>query len=152
MPKGEPASLSVRPMARADIPAIAALEKKCFFSPWSEDTLLSELSNDTARFFCAFCDGDFAGYLGANLICGEVYIGNIAVLPAYRRRHAASALLEVLIARSVSENAVFITLEVRPSNAPAIALYRRFGFLPQGERPGFYSSPTENALIMTKFL
>ena len=45
----------------------------------------------------------------------------------------------------------FLTLEVRESNAPAIALYSRFGFVRVGERKNYYSDPAENALLMTKY-
>lgn len=146
------AFLTVRPMRREDISSIVQLEKTCFSSPWSQDTLLSELTNDTARFFSAFYHENFAGYLGANNICGEVYIGNIAVFPEFRRLHIATALLENLFDSAQKEKANLITLEVRLSNLPAIYLYKKFGFFSMGERPNFYSSPTENALIMTKYL
>ena len=73
---------------------------------------------------------------------------NFAVLPEYRRRGIA----EALIAAQMKNDMRFITLEVRKSNAAAIALYEKSGFENVGIRPKFYTDPTEDAVIMTKYL
>ena len=83
-------------------------------------------------------------------VLGEVSVNNIAVLDAHRRKGIAKALLQqMLLDLSQAQS---VTLEVRKSNSPAIALYKAFGFEQVGERKNFYSQPTENAILMTKIL
>jgi ribosomal-protein-alanine N-acetyltransferase len=45
----------------------------------------------------------------------------------------------------------YLTLEVRPSNEPALKLYEAFGFRQVGRRPNYYKNPREDALLLTKF-
>jgi ribosomal-protein-alanine N-acetyltransferase len=54
----------------------------------------------------------------------------------------------VLTRRAIAHGSDSITLEVRASNAPALALYRRFGFAPSGVRKDYYKDPTEDALVL----
>lgn len=140
------------PMKAEHIKFIAELENKYFTNPWSEENLSSELTNNTARFFAAARDGRIIGYVGANNICGEVYITDIVVDGHYRHRGAAMVLMNKLVCTSYLENASFISLEVRKSNINAINFYKACGFSVMGERPGFYTNPNEDAVIMTKKL
>lgn len=144
--------LKINPMAETDIKGIAEIEKSCFTSPWSEKSIAEELKKEQARFFVAKFNEEIIGYIGANNVLGEVYVANIAVKESFRRKGIASELLSWLIYQSESENADFISLEVRKSNSGAIALYDQFGFEKAGERKNFYTAPAENALIMTKYL
>ena len=66
-----------------------------------------------------------------------------------RRRGIASALMEKLVRLAGKEGLLLMTLEVRKSNAPARALYERFGFEALGERKSYYINPREDAVIMT---
>ncbi len=136
-------------MEERHITDIAKLECECFSSPWSEKMLSEELSNPCAHFLVCECDGEVCGYVGLHCILDEGYITNIAVIEKYRRMGVASALLEKLV--SDMENLSFITLEVRVSNAPAIALYKTFGFENVGVRRNYYTNPCEDALLMTRF-
>ena len=117
-------SVTIVPMAENHLPALAELESLCFADPWSESALREELGNPCARFLVALYDGEVAGYLGCHHIAGEGFIANIAVLPAYRRRGIARALVQAAQAKPLSR----LTLEVRASNEAAIALYRSLGF------------------------
>ena len=139
-------------MDESHIDDIAALEAECFSQPWSKASLREELDNGFARFFAAVVDGRAIGYIGSFNVCGEVAISNIAVSSDYRRAGVASALLEKLIDTAVNEDAEFITLEVRASNEGAISLYKKYGFTQSGLRKGFYSKPTEDAVLMKKEL
>lgn len=143
---------TITPMTEEDISEIADLEKMCFSKPWSAQSLKDELCNDTARFFVLKNDGKVLGYIGANNICDEVYITNVAVFPENRGRGYGKMLVSRLILQSQLENANFVTLEVRESNEKAIRLYESCGFKKVGVRKNFYSKPTENALIYTIFL
>ena len=80
----------------------------------------------------------------------EGYITNVAVFPPYRRRGAAGKLLDVFLRFARANHLAFLTLEVRPSNAAAIALYTRFGFREAGRRRNYYDLPKEDALILTR--
>ena len=137
-------------MGEAHLKAIAEIEAECFSDPWSEDALRSELSNDGACFFAAVKNGEVAGYMGMHTVLDECYIANVAVKTSYRRQGIAESLLDTAEKTAKDKHCSFISLEVRVSNTPAINLYKKRGYISQGERKNFYSHPTENALIMTK--
>jgi len=141
----------IKPMSKEDIKTVAELERACFSAPWSEKALLDELHNPLARFLVYEINGSIVGYIGAFEICGECYIANICVLPEFRRRGIANALLNAAESGARERKCELITLEVRVSNKAAIELYEKNGYNIVGERRGFYSSPIENAYIMTKF-
>lgn len=139
--------------ARADdLDALEALERQCFSVPWTRDMLFCSLPDERHELLLA-CGGDeLFGYVGLMSVLDEGYISNVAVAPAYRRRGIASALLDALLRRAEEKELAFVSLEVRAGNAPAIALYERFGFAEVGRRRGYYSAPKEDALLMTKML
>lgn len=143
-------NLTVVPMAEKHIKAVEEMEQTCFSTPWTEDGLRAELTSDTAVFRVALLDGVPAGYGGMHFVCGEGYIDNIAVLPAMRQRGIGTIIVESLINFTETHNGIFVSLEVRESNAPAIALYTKLGFQENGRRRGFYTKPPEDALILTK--
>lgn len=136
-------------MALEHLDAAAELERLCFSTPWSREALAEELINPNAVYLAATEDGLVAGYGGMRSAAGEYYIDNIAVSPERRRQGIGRALVGALISRARREHGSFITLEVRASNLGAAALYESLGFKVMGRRPGFYSRPTEDALIMT---
>ncbi len=142
----------VREITENDIKEIAQLEKECFSEPWSESSLRDELTNETARFYVLRDGENLVGYIGANNICGEVYITNVAVNKKYRGKGYGKILVNHLLKQSNFENVLFVTLEVRESNKNAIKLYENCGFKKIGERQNFYSKPTENALIYTYYI
>ena len=137
-------------MTSEHISRIADLEKECFSSPWSEKALAEELKNENSHFIVAFSD-DVLGYIGVQEICGEAYITNSAVFGEYRNQGIGRSLLKKACDGAKSRNCDFITLEVRESNLPAINLYESEGFEKAGIRKNFYSSPTENGVIYTKY-
>lgn len=144
--------IHIIPMTENEIEGIAELEKECFGSPWSAQSLKDELSNEGARFFAAVENGEVLGYIGCILVCGEGSITNVAVRKKARRKGIASQLLKALIEALKKEGAESVFLEVRVSNDAAQKLYEKFGFLVCGERRDFYKNPTENAYIMKLLL
>lgn len=130
---------------------IANIEKVCFSHPWNENDICDSLKNDTV-FFIAFFDKSAAGYCGMQITADAGYITNVAVLPDFRKRGAARALLEKLREYAKMLNLREISLEVRRSNFAAISLYEKCGYVPLGERKNFYRDPRENAVIMTLYL
>ena len=131
-----------------DIDAIVALEQLCFSIPWSRTSIENEVCGSRfARFFVAEADGQIAAYIGSRLLMGECEIFNVATHPDHQGQGIATALMEYFIAQVESEGAGAISLDVRPSNAPALALYRKFGFEDKGRRPHYYTDG-EDAIIM----
>ncbi len=141
--------IHVVPLTEAHIPALAAIEAACFADPWSAAGLAEELHNPCARFLVAEIDGEVAGYLGCHQVADEGFIANVAVSPAFRRRGVARALLAA--AKEQGNGLYRLTLEVRPSNTAAIALYEAAGFVCDGVRPRFYAHPTEDAAIYSYY-
>lgn len=142
--------IQIVPFAEQHVADIAKLEQLCFADPWTEDGLREELDNTCARFLTAVDEtGTVAGYIGCHTVLDEGYIANVAVSPDFRRQGIGKKLVQALLAQSTDLS--FVTLEVRVSNDPAIQLYTGCGFQPAGTRKKFYSHPTEDALLMTRF-
>jgi ribosomal-protein-alanine N-acetyltransferase len=142
-------NVTVSQIEHRHIKEIARLEKECFSTPWSEQTIEDAFKTGT-RFFVAQKDNSVLGYVGISAILDEGYITNVAVLPEARQQGVASALLNSLFEFAKENSLSFISLEVRESNNAAISLYQKFGFKTEGKRKNFYSAPQEDALIMTK--
>ncbi|HBL41727.1 MAG TPA: ribosomal-protein-alanine N-acetyltransferase [Ruminococcaceae bacterium] len=138
------------PMRAEQTEQIAEMEKICFSTPWSQQSLEEELTNPSAHFLVAEFEKQVVGYIGVLDICGEADITNVAVLPAYRRCTIADKLLTQAVKEARERKDEFITLEVRESNQGAIALYTKHGFESVGLRKNFYTKPTESAVLMTK--
>lgn len=139
-------------VTEADLSALAEIERSCFSDPWSE-TALALLLDDPNVGYAVSMDGKIVGYGGMQCVLDEGQITDIAVLPEYRRRGIAAAILETLIDHAKREGLAVLYLEVRVSNTPAVALYRdRFGFEVIGVRRNFYSHPKEDAWNMRLFL
>ena len=138
--------------AIAHIEAIEELEKQCFSQPWTREQLISQLPDEQHEFLAALHEGRPVGYVGMMCVLDEGYIANVAVSPDWRRQGIGDALIAELLRRAVSRELAFVTLEVRAGNEAAKALYAKHGFVPVGLRKKYYASPTEDAVLMTKFL
>lgn len=129
---------------------VAALEKLCFSDPWSENSVASELENELSLWLIAEEAGTVLGYVGSQTVLDETDMMNVAVHPDRRRSGVAAALITELIARLKARGSRCLKLEVRASNAPAIALYEALGFTQLGLRKNYYRNPKEDALILGK--
>lgn len=143
-------SWRVVPASPGHIPQIAALEKRCFpADPWSEALFRGALENPAAAVLLVQGEGGAVlGYAVLSVVLDEGSLDNIAVAPEYRRRGVADALLGALTGFG-RERLAALMLEVRPSNAPAIALYEKHGFAAVGRRKNYYDAPREDAVLMT---
>jgi ribosomal-protein-alanine N-acetyltransferase len=137
-------------MNPAHVPQIAQLEKICFSDPWSENSIASELDNKLAFWLVATEGETVAGYIGSQTVMEETDMMNVAVHPDFRRQGIAEALVNGLVEHLKAMGSRCLTLEVRASNAPAIALYEKLGFTEIGRRKNYYRNPREDALILRK--
>ena len=142
--------MMIRAMNIGDVEALAEIELSCFSDPWSVSAFTYELTNPLSTWLVADQDGAIIGYVGSQAVLDEADVMNIAVIPQYRRQGVAKQLLQRLIQQLQSKGVHKLSLEVRASNAPAIALYTILGFEQVGRRPGYYRKPREDALIMRK--
>ena len=145
-------NIKIVPMNADHLESLERLERICFSRPWSRKMLAEELENQCAAFLVAedAVTGNVLGYAGLLVAADEGYITNVAVDPSRRRQGVAAQLLRVFDNFAKGNRLAFLTLEVRPSNAAAIALYRGFGFREVGRRRNYYDLPKEDALILTR--
>ena len=152
----------IHPVRMQKIPAhlegAAALEKLCFPSPWSAQSL-ELLTNDGigVGYLCLTpvapnTEPAVSAYGGMLITVDEGQITNLAVHPDHRRKGLGTAILRSLLRHAKDAKLESISLEVRVSNAPAIALYKSLGFELVGCRPKYYHNPREDALILRKEL
>ena len=142
--------MMITKMTSAHVAQVAELETLCFSDPWSKNSVASELSNKLSYWLVALEGERVAGYVGSQTVMGETDMMNIAVHPDFRRRGIAEELVNALVDGLKTMDSHCLTLEVRASNAPAIALYEKLGFQQIGLRKNYYRNPREDALILRK--
>jgi ribosomal-protein-alanine N-acetyltransferase len=140
-------TLEIRRLSYADLPQVIAIERRAFPTPWSLAMFVLELSKPSGICLAALREGRIVGYLICSRYDTVWHVMNIAVDDRMRRERIATSLLSRLFERA-DEPGEQYTLEVRTSNAPAIALYERFGFRSAGLRRGYYHDNKEDAVIM----
>ena len=142
--------MRITEMKAVHVPQVAELEQICFADPWSENSIASELDNKWALWLVALEGSDVVGYVGSQTAIDETDVMNVAVHPDHRRQGIAEKLMEQLVAGLKERASHALMLEVRASNAPAIALYEKLGFTQVGCRRNYYRNPKEDALILRK--
>lgn len=138
------------PMNPSHVAQVAALERVCFTDPWSEASVAGELANELSLWLMAVEGETVLGYVGSQTVLDSTDILNVAVSLDHRGCGIGRALLTELEQRLRQQGVTEVLLEVRPSNAPAIALYTSLGFVQVGRRPNYYLNPREDALILKK--
>ena len=128
---------------------ILRIEEASFSHPWGESALRQELTaNPLAHYLGCFCQGELIAFAGMWLVVDEGQIANVAVAPAWRRQGVGRLLMEQMIAKCIALGGTRLCLEVRQSNQPARMLYTALGFQEVGLRKGYYTQPTEDAILM----
>jgi len=138
----------IRPALPADAPRLGQIERACFSDPWSVRSLEEAIRSGQGLGLVAMAGSTVAGYLLARHAGGSGEILNLAVAPAERRRGVGRALLEEGLSRLAATGVLEVFLEVRESNAAALALYQGKGFRIAGVRRSYYRSPEESALVL----
>jgi len=138
--------VKIRSLGFSDLAQVIAIERRAFTSPWSLGMFVIELSKPSSINLAAVLDGEIVGYAICAKYLEAYHVMTLAVDPDHRRRGVATALLDGVIERAGDE--ANYTLEVRVSNAGAIALYERYGFREVGTRPRYYADNGEDAIIM----
>jgi ribosomal-protein-alanine N-acetyltransferase len=139
--------LEIRRLSYADLPQVIAIERRAFTTPWSLAMFVLELSKPSGICLAATRAGRVVGYLVCSRYDTVWHVMNVAVDDRLLREGIASTLLDHLFAAADAPGEQY-TLEVRPSNMPAIELYERFGFRAAGKRRGYYHDNREDAVIM----
>ena len=137
-----------RAMTTDDAEAVAALESKCFAMTWSREDFWRETRNELATYIVGELNGRIVAYAGAWVSFEQAEVMHVAVEPKFRGQGLGTLLFGALIEAVKLRGATSITLEVRPSNTPAVKLYENFGLKSVGRRKGYYLDNGEDALIM----
>ena len=147
-------TLELRRLGIGDLLAIEEIERRSYRTPWSRSMFAGELAKPSSICLGAVhADGEegmLVGYLIVSRYVDAWHVMNVAVDPEHRGRGIAGMLLERLFELTADDARRGYTLEVRVSNATAIALYERLGFEARGVRRGYYTDNREDALIMWK--
>ena len=148
-------SFIVRAMTAEDIDDVLMIAARFVEAPhWTrrdyEQILLTASTFLTRRAFIALSDSNLAGFAAAGWLPGEAAaeVEGLVVDEKYRRQGMGSALIGTCMEWAANAGALSMRLEVRASNAAALALYHRHGFSPVGRRRAYYSAPVEDALLL----
>jgi ribosomal-protein-alanine N-acetyltransferase len=143
-----------RAMETADLPEVCAIEEASFGTPWSAALFEEELKRSDVCFWTVIVDPQAApgsqllAYGGFWRAVDEAHFTNLAVRADQRRTGLGKALLQAMLKKAKEQGCARATLEVRPSNLGAIALYEKAGFAAAALRPRYYSDNDEDALLM----
>jgi ribosomal-protein-alanine N-acetyltransferase len=141
-------TIQIEPMRIDDVEQVAALDEKCFPTPWSESAYITEVYNQSAFYVVARIGEQVVGYAGAWLIMDEAHITTLGVDPEYQGRGIGERLLASLLEEAIRRGVERSTLEVRRHNYVAQRLYRKYGFCPVAVRKGYYTNNNEDGIVM----
>lgn len=151
-------AISISHMTEHDLLEVVEIEERSGLSRWGWAAYYAELQGNNRSLMLVARVGrpleqaetyDIAGYIVARLATNEIHINNVAVRDEYRRRGLGSLLLKRILKEGKHLGATVAFLEVRAGNALAQGLYRKCGFKDVGRRRGYYSGPSEDALVMS---
>lgn len=153
-------AISISGMTEHDLLEVVEIEEHSGLSRWGWGAYYAELLGSNRSLMLVariarpqhYQANRIAGYIVARLGAHEIHINNVAVRPEYRRQGIGAALLNHVLEEGRRLKAITAFLEVRAGNSLAQALYKKCGFTSVGRRPGYYSTPPEDALIMSASL
>lgn len=142
------AAIRISALAQRHIPRVFEIEKASQSCPWSEQSFINEIDSEHGIFIVAESGTETVGFAGEWIVVDEAHIITVAVDDSYRRQGIARKLISELLHRAIERGALCATLEVRKSNAAAIALYESMGFKSAGIRRRYYPDNKEDAVVM----
>ncbi|MBI4740300.1 MAG: ribosomal protein S18-alanine N-acetyltransferase [Betaproteobacteria bacterium] len=142
------------PMNVSDVDEVLAIEYRVYAFPWSRGNFTDSMSSG---YSCRICriGGELAGYMVVMMAVDDAHLLNIGVAEKWQGKGFGARLLRHAMTEARLAGAQTLLLEVRPSNASALALYRHFGFRQIGVRCGYYPAGKgvrEDALVLTHAL
>lgn len=140
-------SFTLRVATPDDLPRLVEIEAACFGPPRDPDGMRDELARSWSTVHVADRGGAAVGYLTAWQVADEVEVIQVATHPAARREGLGRALMVRVIELARARGDARVLLEVRPTNAPAVALYRALGFVEVALRERYYDDG-EDALVL----
>lgn len=145
--------LDYRPMRMEDLDAVLATEKVIYPFPWTAGNFVDSLTSGYSAWVCRE-QGMMVGYAVMMLVLDEAHLLNIGIVAERQRGGLGGTLLDFLCAEARAAGAGRMFLEVRPSNASGLGLYRRYGFAEIGRRRGYYPGHDgrEDAIVMARDL
>ncbi|MFP4623657.1 MAG: ribosomal protein S18-alanine N-acetyltransferase [Gemmatimonadota bacterium] len=148
------AEVRIRRMTEGDLPDVMRIERASFSSPWTLATFAGLLWRDNTRLWVAEAGApggsEVVGYAVVWMVAGQAELGDIAVAESWRGRGIGTRLIEAVLAEVGARGVRELFLEVRLSNYGAQRLYERHGFRVVGRRRGYYTNPTEDALVLRR--
>jgi [ribosomal protein S18]-alanine N-acetyltransferase len=151
---GPEREFQIRPMVAADLDRVIAIAESLPDAPqWARLIYLKALDPDsTPRRIALVATGptpaEIAGFTIASLLVPQAELETIAVSAASQRHGLGRRLFSALAGELKRAGANELIIEVRASNAPALAFYRSLGFVETGRRPRYYVDPVEDAVLM----
>ncbi len=142
--------ITIREATAADVHAIYEIGKECFSDAWREETVRNDRQRDGALYLVAESDKEILGYACYWYVLDEAQLVNIGVTPRARRRGIADRLVTEGLTIAKEKGMTSMYLEVRVSNLPAQALYRKYGFTVKALRKQVYELPVEDGYIMAR--
>lgn len=147
--------LSIRKMTEGDLPVVLKIENECFHNPWSEKDLFYELTENSVNAMLVACiDDKVIGFIDFMITFNSSTISQIAISKEYRGNGYGKKLLEAMedmLPKDGDDQVETITLEVRKSNAVALALYENDGYVKVVDKKNYYADG-EDAIYMVKRL
>jgi len=141
----------IRAMSIADLEDVIKIEQLCYSPPWKKEHFIHEIHSPVSFPFVLTINGLVAGYLCLMSLFEEAQIMNITVSSQYRGKGLAQMLIEFAVKTAAEKGADNLVLEVRESNAAAISLYEKNGFVRYFVRKKYYEG-LEDALLLEKSL
>lgn len=140
----------LRKMTIDDLEQVIDIDQTSFSLPWPPRSFQYELTdNPASRCWVAELDGRVVGMLVGWLIVDEIHIATIATHPDFRKQGIGKKLLSFALESAMDEGAISTFLEVREGNAIALEMYRKFGYIEDGRREGYYRDNDEDAILMS---
>jgi ribosomal-protein-alanine N-acetyltransferase len=141
--------MKLRSATSADVAALAAIHAQCFADEVWDEAAIGGLLATPGCF--ALVDEDLSGFILVRVAAEECELLTLAVAPATRRRGLGGALVSTSCDHAAKLGAAAMFLEVNSRNIPAIALYKRLGFIQVGLRQAYYATlhgMREDALVL----